>query len=211
MEKKRFVGFYNLSVVLTYLGLVGAFLSIYFGFEGNYTMAIFFIMFSGGCDMLDGTVARMIDRTEPEKKFGIQLDSLCDICCFGFTPAILGILLFEGADNRYLGFVGGFLLTLCGLIRLAYFNVMGEERQTQTTERRKSFQGLPITGSCFMAPVAYILGAINPETRPLVYFGFELLTAFLYILNIPWPKPHGKGLILMGVIGLALFIAVWLV
>ncbi len=208
MEKKRFVGFYNPSVVLTYLGLVSAFLALHFAGEGNYKIAVFFFLLAGCCDMLDGTIARMIDRCEQAKKFGIQLDSLCDVCCFGFAPAIYGIIQFEGLDSRWIAYVCGFFLTLCGLIRLAYFNVMEEERQATTNSRRTSYQGLPITASAIMVPVAYIIGSFVPDYSAYVYCGFELLVSFLFIFNIPWPKPHGKQFILMGLIGLALFIAV---
>lgn len=211
MEKKRFVGFYNPSVVLTYLGLVSAFIGLYYAYEGNFKAGIFFILLAGCCDMLDGSIARRIQRSEPAKKFGIQIDSLCDQCCFGFTPAIFGVFLFEGAENRWIGFVCGCCLALCGLIRLAYFNVMEEERQATTNERRKSFQGLPITGSAFMAPVAFVLGSFVPEYRALVYCGFELLVAFLYIFNLPWPKPHGKQLFITAAVGLLLFAGVLLV
>ena len=211
MEKKRFVGFYNPSVVLTYLGLASAFIAMYYSSEGNYKAGIFFVLLSGCCDMLDGTIARMFQRSDHAKKFGIQIDSLCDICCFGFSPAFFGIMLFENAENRWIGFLCGFCLVLCGLIRLAYFNVMEEERQATTSERRKSFQGMPISGSAIMVPVAFIIGAFVPDYRPLVYCGFELLAAFLFIFNLPWPKPHGKQLIVMAAIGLALFIGVMLV
>ena len=41
--------------------------------------------------MFDGKVARTKkDRTECEKKFGIQIDSLCDAICFGVLPVVIG-------------------------------------------------------------------------------------------------------------------------
>ena len=41
-------------------------------------------MFSGFCDMFDGISCKNkeADRTDEEKRFGIQLDSLSDIVCF---------------------------------------------------------------------------------------------------------------------------------
>ena len=49
-------------------------------------------MFSGFCDMFDGIVARTKkDRTDEEKRFGIQLDSLSDIVCFGVLPFVIGV------------------------------------------------------------------------------------------------------------------------
>ena len=53
-------------------------------------MALVCLAISGLCDMFDGKVARTKkDRTEAEKRFGIQIDSLADIVCFGVSPAIL--------------------------------------------------------------------------------------------------------------------------
>ncbi|MCQ2421553.1 MAG: CDP-alcohol phosphatidyltransferase family protein [Lachnospiraceae bacterium] len=213
-SRKRFVGFYNPSVILTYLGVLCAFISIYLGGVPDFKWSIFFLMLAGVCDMFDGTVARMVKRSEPAKKFGIQLDSICDICCFGITPALLGINLSleTVTDGPWLSFIAGFCLTLCGIIRLAYFNVMEEERQSQTNARRSSYQGLPITSSAIMAPVAYLIGSLFvPNNRGLVYCAFEFLVAFLFIFNLPWPKPHGKQFIIMIIVGLALFTGVFLV
>lgn len=211
MENKRFVGFYNPSVILTYCGVLCAFISIYLGSIANYKWSIFFLMLAGVCDMFDGTVARMIKRSDEAKKFGIQLDSICDICCFGVTPALLGMHLFaESPKDTWIAFIAGFILTICGIIRLAYFNVLEEERTSKTSERRTTYQGLPITSSAIMAPVAYIFGAIVPDARPLIYCFFELLVAFLFVFNLPWPKPHGKGMIGLIIVGLVLFAGVLL-
>jgi CDP-diacylglycerol--serine O-phosphatidyltransferase len=211
MENKRFVGFYNPSVILTYFGVLSAFLSIYLGFIGKFQWSIFCLMLAGCCDMFDGTVARMVKRSEPARKFGIQLDSLCDICCFGITPALLGISMFSSEPmDTWIAFSAGFCLTLCGIIRLAYFNVMEEERTSKTDEKRSVYEGLPITSSAIMAPFAYIVGAVAPDYRPLIFCLFEFLTAFLFIFNIPWPKPHGKQFLIMIVIGVALFAGVLL-
>lgn len=82
------------------------------------------------------------NRTDDEKSFGIQIDSLCDIVCFGIFPIILGYKL--GMCRIYslviLSFYG-----VAGVIRLAYFNVMEAKRQSETSENRKYYQGLPIT------------------------------------------------------------------
>ncbi|MBO4280508.1 MAG: CDP-alcohol phosphatidyltransferase family protein [Lachnospiraceae bacterium] len=214
MENKRFVGFYNPSVILTYFGVLCAFVSIYLGSIAEYKWSIFFLMLAGVCDMFDGAVARKVKRSEEAKKFGIQLDSICDICCFGITPALLGLHLYtteySTALEAAVPFACGFILTICGIIRLAYFNVMEEERASKTNERRTTYQGLPITSSAIMAPIAYIVGGIVPEGRPLVYCFFELLTAFLFIFNLPWPKPHGKQMLILIAVGLALFAGVLL-
>ena len=123
MKEKRFVGFYNPSVILTYTGVTFAFVSMYLAWNAteqtSFRWSIFFLMIAGLCDMFDGTVARLVKRTEQEKKFGIQLDSLCDIVCFGVTPATIAYMLFLGSEMRFVGLIAGLVLTICGVIRLA--------------------------------------------------------------------------------------------
>jgi Phosphatidylserine synthase len=220
MSEKRFVGFYNKSVILTYCGLISAFISMYLAWnaEGyDFRWSIFFLMIAGLCDMFDGTVARRVKRTEQEKKFGIQLDSLCDIVCFGVTPATITYMLYNGNSARIYGLFAGFVLTLCGLIRLAYFNVTEEERQEQTSERRDYYQGLPITASAIGVPVAYIVGKafvwISRQTiaLPVFFSTFMLFVSFLYVFNFPVKKPHKRGMMIMIVCCLALFAGVLLV
>ncbi len=212
MKKQRFVGYYNPSVILTYLGVVCAFVSMYLSTKHNFRFAIFFLMLAGCCDMFDGTVARMVKRTELEKKFGIQLDSLCDIVCFGVTPAMIAFHLYHGSSLEVIGLLCGLVLTICGVIRLAYFNVMEEERQEQTNERRTFYQGLPITCSAISVPVAYIIGKLLPNDMLAYFFsGFMLFTAFLFVFNFKVAKVHGMGLLVMVLAALGLFAGVLLV
>lgn len=49
--------------------------------------------------MYDGTIAKMIKRSEDAKKFGIEIDSLCDLVCFGVYPVVIGYCL--GMDQWY--------------------------------------------------------------------------------------------------------------
>ena len=78
------IGFYNYTVILTYMGLASSLIGIYLAMSGSHiTMAVIALMISGLCDMFDGKVARTRKRTDDEKKFGIQIDSLCDLICFG--------------------------------------------------------------------------------------------------------------------------------
>ena len=165
MKKKTFVGFYNPSVILTYIGLCSAVFGIYLAIHYIFKWAIFCLMLSGLCDMFDGTIARKIKRNDAEKKFGIQIDSLCDLVCFGVQPAVIGICFFRGSSSDILGYVAGAAIVLAAVIRLAYFNVMEEERQSKTNEKRHSYEGLPVTNSAVIAPFAYCLGKILPLPR----------------------------------------------
>ncbi len=214
MKEKRFVGFYNPSVILTYVSLCVSIFAIYMAINRNIRWAIFFLMISGLCDMFDGTIARRIKRTEEEKAFGIQIDSLCDMVCFGVTPGVIGIFMFE-PGYRWIGVISAMIVCLCGLIRLAYFNVTEEMRQKETSERRSFYQGLPITCSAIAAPIGYIggrlLGYINEMFTPTFYCGFLVYIAFLFVFNFPVAKVHGKGNYIMIGCCLALFAGVLLV
>lgn len=53
-----------------------------------------FLLLCGLFDAFDGRVARRKkDRTELERQFGIQIDSLTDLVAFGVLPACIGIAL----------------------------------------------------------------------------------------------------------------------
>ena len=52
-------------------------------------MALLCLMFAGFCDMFDGKIASTMKRTKQEKRFGIQIDSLSDLICFGALPALI--------------------------------------------------------------------------------------------------------------------------
>ena len=84
------IGFYNYTVILTYMSLLSAMIGMTFATTGHYKMAVFCLALSGFFDMFDGKVARRkLDRTDDEKLFGIQLDSLCDVVAFGAFPGLL--------------------------------------------------------------------------------------------------------------------------
>ncbi|MFR6664827.1 MAG: CDP-alcohol phosphatidyltransferase family protein [Thomasclavelia spiroformis] len=85
------IGYYSYTVILTYLSLVFAMAGIHLSFNGMYQWAFICLIMCGICDAFDGMVARSKkNRTDEEKRFGIQIDSLCDLVAFGVFPAILG-------------------------------------------------------------------------------------------------------------------------
>ncbi len=211
--RKKFIGCYNPSVILTYIGLTSAVISIWLAMCHITSWSIFCLMFSGLCDMFDGTIARRIKRSETAKKFGIQIDSLCDLVCFGVTPAILGITLYNGGRLEFIGVIAGVCLVLAAVIRLAYFNVAEEERQQNSTERRHSYEGLPVTNSSVIAPFAYCVGSLISKkyVLPLFYSVSLIATAFFFIFNIKIPKIYGKANYVIIGLALLLFIAVLIV
>ena len=90
------IGFYDYTVILTYLSILSGTTGIILCLNGvgHPYLGMFFLLFSGLCDTFDGKVARSKkDRTEQMKKFGIQIDSLSDLIAFGVLPACIGIAM----------------------------------------------------------------------------------------------------------------------
>lgn len=149
------IGFYNYSVILTYIGLASSVFGITQIIDGKQGYAIPFYVCSCQAYViyLTGKIARaMKNRTEREKVFGIQIDSLCDLVCFGVFPAVIG---YSYGFNYGLGLVASVMIILGAVIRLGYFNVMEEERQRTTTEVRKQYQGLPVTTVAIILPLLF--------------------------------------------------------
>jgi len=202
------LGFYNYTVILTYMSLFSAIFGITFAFEGHTFWAVFCLLLSGFCDMFDGKVAKTMKRTDDEKKFGIQIDSLSDVIAFGVLPAAIGYSL---GLTEWWGKIIMATFVLAALIRLAYFNVMEEKRQAKTSETRKEYLGLPVTTDALIFPLVYAFKSLFTTNFHLVYGGMLLLVAFLSLFKFKVKKPKLKGMILMtiaGVIELALLI--WL-
>ena len=193
------IGFYNYTVWLTYIGMLSSVTGIFFACSGNSTAAVICLMFSGFCDMFDGMVARTKkDRTEEEKRYGIQLDSLSDVVCFGVLPAAIGFSI--GATKAWQLIILA-LFALCGLIRLAYFNVTEETRQQQTSEKRKNYEGLPITSSALTVPLLFCFRKLIGASFPIAYVLLLLANGAAFITPIKVRKPGMRGLIIMLALG----------
>lgn len=190
------LGYYNYTVILTYLSLIISVYGSFLAFNGDIKKSVVCLMLSGLCDMFDGKVARMRERTDDEKRFGIQIDSLCDLICFGMLPAIICYQMSH--DVSFYIFIA-MLYVLNALIRLAYFNVMEEKRQTETTEVRKTYQGLPVTSISLLLPLIYIL---NGNNETIAYTILIFVVAICFILPLKIPKPKNKGMFLMMIFGL---------
>ena len=183
-----FLGFYDYTVILTYLSLLSAFSGMLAAREGNFTAAILCLLVCGICDAFDGAVARTKkNRTEDEKVFGIQIDSLCDTVSFGVFPAFLSICM--GLDG-ILGKTIAAMYCLCAVIRLAFFNVEEGKRQQTEGGCNKTYRGLPITTSSIILPLVYMTRAFLPGRifRAVLHIVMAL-TGFLFVLDFKVKKP----------------------
>ena len=186
--KKFFIGFYNYTVVLTYISLISAVLGIIAASRGHYTLAVLCVLTSGVCDAFDGAVARTKkNRTEDEKSFGIQLDSICDVISFGVTPAM--ICYFMGV-NRGLGLVVVIFYILAALIRLSFFNVLEIKRQSQEGGGvTRYYRGLPVTTISIILPIIYLFKFLLIYRSFLLLLHIMLLTVgVLFILDFKIKK-----------------------
>ena len=192
------IGYYNYTVILTYIGMLVGFAGILFATKNNINYALLCLVISGFCDMFDGAIASTRKRTKKEKRFGVQIDSLSDLICFGVLPAI--IVNFKVNKKFTAGICG--LYVLCALIRLAYFNVDEEERQDKEDGRRKYYLGMPVTMVAVILPLACIY---LPRTGSL----FVLLAASIAFLTpVKLKKAGNISKIILVAIGLFTFIRV---
>ena len=192
----KLIGVYDYTVILTYLSLISSVFGMTQAIHGDYKAAIFCLAFSGACDAFDGRVARTKkDRTEDEKNFGIQLDSLCDVVCFGVFPAMICYLL---GVRGLVGLPIVFFYCLCAVIRLAFFNVLEAKRQKSEGGSNKVYRGLPVTSIAFILPMAFWLQFLMSDTAFLILLHVLLgLVGFLFILDFPLRKPGLKQILML--------------
>ena len=197
------LGVYDYTVILTYISLWISIGGMMLSLNGHLDLAVLCLALSGLCDMFDGKIARTKkDRTEIEKRFGIQIDSLCDIVCFGVGPAIICYCM---GMNGIVGVLILMFYVLAGLIRLAWFNVSEEVRQDETEEKRKYYQGLPITSMAVLLPLlAVFKPMLGKREFMLSLHALVLLVGLLFITNFKFRKPKNRTLaIIVGVVTLA--------
>ena len=208
------IGFYDYTVILTYLSLLsaGAGIIISLSGTGHPYIGTFFLLFCGLCDAFDGRVARTKDnRTDMEKAFGIQIVPACIGSAMIRTSSVLQALFVPHHFDalHVLHWVFNALLVLyilAALIRLAYFNVTEEERQKTEGGTRKYYLGLPVTSAALIFPAVMMMQYMLPMDISVIYFPVILVTGLLFITPIKVPKPGLKGILIMIGIGLLEFL-----
>ena len=167
----------------------------------------------------DGRVARSKkNRTEKEKAFGVQIDSLSDLVAFGVLPVCIGVALYNrdkfdfiktGKESLLLHIpfviivILGALFVLCALIRLAYFNITVEETQGDSVGDDKYYFGLPVTSTALIFPTFLLMRHIS-----YIYYILLVIVGILYILKFKLKKPGTAMIYLMVAVGAVEFLAV---
>ena len=160
-------------------------------------------MFCGLCDMFDGTIARTHKtRTDDEKSFGIQIDSLCDLVCFGIFPVVIG---FSIGVKSVFGVICMAFYALAAVIRLGYFNVQEINRTKETTEKRKYYTGLPVTSIAILLPTFLLLDIPTKFSMVRLYSLCLLLVGIAFISKIKIKKPYFYSMIVCALFGVVIF------
>lgn len=158
-------------------------------------------------DGLDGRIARMTNTTSD---FGRELDSLADAITFCLAPAVLafawGFQFVDPSGNAFwrdhllrLGYFVAFLYALCGIARLARFNV-----QTNPVPKnpgrpdRKYFVGLPTPAAAgLIAAIVYATDSVPLRWWPLGVIWLALLALLAFLMVSTWRYRSFKDLNLM--------------
>lgn len=180
----KIIGFYRKCDFVTILSIIFSFLGILLAFNNHIALATILLIFCGLCDVFDGKIARMKEYSNEQKIYGVQLDSLTDLLSFGIFPAIITICV---SNFNIWTIIIGLFYVICGLIRLAYFNML------EATEEKmpNTFIGLPITTIAIVYPLIYIIfQIINSELLKIILPITLITLGILFILKIKVPKPN---------------------
>ncbi len=159
-------GIYILPNLITTASVFCSFYAMVALFDGKFISACWAIIVAIIFDGLDGRVARLTNTTS---NFGLQLDSLADAVSFGVAPALL-LYAYALHDLGRLGWLAAFFYVICGILRLARFNI--QDPNSETT--KEGFIGLPIPGAAgFLAMTVIVIEG---------YIGFAHVPSFLFLL-----------------------------
>ena len=131
-----------------------------------------------GCDVVDGYWAR---RTRRQSILGADLDSLADTVSFGVAPAVLGFTMGMrgGWDMLILAY-----FVVCGISRLARFNVTASALTDKKSGKVKYFEGTPIPTSVIIVALLGIAFAQEAIEAQLWFGSLRLGPATLHPLTL---------------------------
>ena len=159
--------------------------SILSTFHGDLFWGSVFILCALVADGLDGRTARFFGVSS---EFGKEMDSLCDLGSFGIAPAFLAYV-FCLRSYGHEGWAVAILFALCGMWRLARFNV-------STAVVHGFFMGLAIpAGGCVVATTTLLFAelGIDPSQYGLVYPASVAIVAYLMVSHVHYPDFKGQG------------------
>ncbi|MBW2557939.1 MAG: CDP-alcohol phosphatidyltransferase family protein [Deltaproteobacteria bacterium] len=174
----------DLPNICSLAGLLCAVLGIYFAILGNFPVAIIGVLWAVLFDWADGIIARQITgRTDHQRAFGGQLDSLIDIVSFGVFPAIF--LLSYGKFSPWF-LPGAFLIVAASTIRLSYFNIFGLIDD-------KTYSGLALDNNVLILAFVFLFeGFISHTVFSAILYALLMVFLVFNLTPIRTPKFTGK-------------------
>src|SRR6185436_10812053 len=162
-------------------GTIAIFLCLNYIAEGrNQWFWIAFVLHfvALACDVVDGYWAR---RSRRQSVLGADLDSLADIVSFGVAPAVLGFTLGMrgGWDMVVLAY-----FVVCGISRLARFNVTAAALSDAKTGKVKYFEGTPIPTSVLIVVLLGVAFSQQAIESDLWFGAVELGSVTLHPLTL---------------------------
>lgn len=187
----------NKAAIITLAGLLCSLTAVFLALKGSLWLAFVFLMASGIADMLDGVVARSMTLSKDEQELGKTLDSLVDVCSFGFAPVVI---LYHCGLDALPALVGLALYLMAVVWRLATFPLMG----VQETAGRRVYTGLPVTYSSLFLPLAALTAFVDPSWTPLVFQVLLLILTVLMLSRLPVPRPGKVGMFALVLLALGM-------
>ena len=149
-------------------------LAIFLAMQGEVRFAAACLVACVVFDGLDGALARRFGVASP---FGVQMDSLADMCSFGLaTPVVVYASLAHSVPTPA-AMIACILVALCAAIRLARFNVSPKDG--------KFFCGVPTT---MAAAVLALTVLIDLPLPGLVLVGGVAMLAVAMVSSFPYAK-----------------------
>ena len=194
---------YLLPNILTLGGVCLGISSIKFSIDGNYSLAVIFILLAAILDALDGRIARLIKGTS---EFGKELDSLTDFVSFGIAPVFI-LYFWELNNYGKLGWAITLIYSVCCVLRLARFNLT--KIDDQPLWKSNYFEGVPSPagGILILMPLIFELADLNLNfnIKNLTPY-FTILIAILMVSKLPTLSfkkisisPKATAFILLGI------------
>ena len=173
---------YLLPNILTLGGVCLGISSIKFSIEGNYALAVIFILLASILDTLDGRIARLIKGTSD---FGKELDSLTDFVSFGIAPVFI-LYFWELNNYGKLGWAIILIYSVCCVLRLARFNLTKIDNTVNW--KNNYFEGIPSPagGLLILMPLIFELAEfnLNFNIKNITPY-FTVLVAVLLVSKLP--------------------------
>ena len=197
---------------ITCCNLISGCIATYYAFQGDFLMALLFIIIGAVFDFFDGMSARLLGVSSP---IGKELDSLADDITFGFAPPAIVFGFLSPLTSHLSPLIAflAFIMAAFSALRLAKFNL--DERQAL------GFIGLPTPANALFWG-SLIVGL---QQHDVAFSGMEwvilagtFISSYLLIAEIPmfalkfkhwgWKGNEIKYIFVLSCIPLLLFLGV---